>query len=189
MLRMGVGPDTPLVKRTDLPAYEVQKLNTAEASIRQLELSPLATQFLIARLHSGWRLAETNEELDTLTNQLKEPGAKDELKDLYLPVIRKTGDMQLKLNKLDKAKELYQLNISSQSNDSFEKAAAHEGLATAYKQAGDKEGAVRSLETARDIYVRQGNAKSATATEKEISNTKLQRIDTTTRMRTKPQNQ
>lgn len=192
MMRIGAGPDTPIVKRTDLPADEVQTLNAAEASIRQLELSPLATQFLITRLHSGWKLEETNQELDMLTNQLKQPGAKEDLKDLYLPVIRKTGDMQLRRNQLDKAKELYQLNISSQSNDSFEKAAAHEGLATAYKQGGDKEEAVRNLETAKSIYIKQGDTKAAATTEKEIANVKLQRIDNTiprTRMRTQRPNQ
>lgn len=185
MLRIGAGPGTPIVKRADLPADEVLKLNAAEAGIRQLELSPLATQFLITRLHSSWKLEETNQELDTLTIQLKQPGAKDELKDLYLPVLRKTGDMQLKLNRLDKAKDLYQLNISSQANDSFEKAASHEGLATVYKQSGDKEGAVRNFEMARDIYVKQGDTKAATTTEKEITNTKLQRIDNPTLPKTK----
>jgi len=125
MLRLGTGPNTPIVKRTELTPDEVLKLNTAEAGIRQLELSPLATQFVLTRLHSSWKLEETNQELDTLTNQLKQPGAKEELKDLYLPVLRKTGDMQLKLNRFDRAKELYQLNISLQANDSFEKAASH----------------------------------------------------------------
>ena len=185
MLRIGTGPNTPVVKRTDLAPDEVLKLNTAEAGIRQLELSPLATQFVLTRLHSSWKLEETNQELETLTNQLKQPAAKDELKDLYLPVLRKTGDMQLKLNRLDKAKELYQLNISSQANDSFEKAASHEGLATVDRQSGDKESAVRNFEMARDIYLKQGNKKAVTMTEKEIANTKLQRIDKTTLPKTK----
>jgi tetratricopeptide (TPR) repeat protein len=174
-----------MVKRTDLPAEEMLKLNAAETGIRQLELSPLATQFLLTRLHSSWKLEETNQELDTLTIQLKQPGAKEELKDLYLPVIRKTGDMHLKLNRLDKAKELYQLNISSQANDSFEKAASREGMATAYKQGGDKEEAVRNFEMAKEIYVKQGDTRAATKTEKEIANTKLQRIDNTTLPKTK----
>ena len=182
---MGTGPNTPVVKRTELTPDEVLKLNTAEAGIRQLELSPLATQFVLTRLHSGWKLEETNQELDTLTNQLKQPGAKEELKDLYLPVLRKTGDMQLKLNRLDKAKELYQLNISSQANDSFEKAASHEGLATVSKQSGDKEDAVRNFEMARNIYLKQGNTRAVTTTEKEIANTKLQRTDNTTSPKTK----
>lgn len=185
MLRMGTGPDTPIVKRTELAPDEVLKLNAAEAGIRQLELSPLATQFLIIRLHSSWKLEETNQELDTLTIQLKQPGAKEELKDIYLPVLRKTGDMQLKLKRLDKAKELYQLNISSQANDSFEKAASHEGLATVSRQDGDKEGAVRNFEMARDIYIKQGDTKAVKTTEKEIANTKLQRIDNTTLPKTK----
>jgi len=92
--------------------------------------------------------------------------------------------MHLKVNQVDKAKELYQLNISSQANDSFEKAAAHEGLATAYKQGGDQNEAVRNYELARDIYVKQGDTKAATATEKEIANTKIQRVDKTTVPRT-----
>lgn len=189
MLRMGTGPSTPIVKRTELTPDEVLKLNTAEAGIRQLELSPLATQFVLMRLHSSWKLEETDQELNTLTNQLKQPGAKEELKDLYLPVLRKTGDMQLKLNRLDKAKELYQLNISSQANDSFEKAASHEGLATVSKQSGDKEDAVRNFEMAKDIYLKQGNTKAAATTEKEIANTKLGRIDNTTLPKTKMRTQ
>ena len=104
----------------------------------------------------------------------------------YLPVLRKTGDMQqLKLNRFDKAKELYQLNISSQANNSFEKAASHEGLAAVAKQGGDKEGAVRNFEMARDIYVKQGDTKAATRTEKEIANTRLQRVENTTYQRQK----
>lgn len=185
MLRIRPVPNSRIVKRTELSADETLRLNAAEAGIRQLELGPVTTQFLLTRLHSTWRLEETNQELDNLTNQLKQPGAKEELKDLYLPVLRKTGDMQLKLNRLDKAKELYQLNISSQANDSFEKAASHEGLATVSKQGGDNEGAVRNFEMAKDIYVKQGDTRAATRTEREITNTKLQRIDNTTLPKTK----
>jgi hypothetical protein len=47
------------------------------------------------------------------------------------------------------------------------------------------EGAVRNFEMARDIYLKQGNTKAATTTEKEIANTKLERIDNTTLPKTK----
>ena len=178
MLRFENDASIAVVNRIDLPANEAGRLNQAEASIRQLELGPVTTEFLITKLHSGWKLEETNQELDRLTIRLAKPEAKEELKDLYLPVVRKTGDMQLKINKLDKAKELYQLNINSQTSDSTEKAAAHEGLAEAYKQSGDKNEAVRNFEMARDIYVKQGDAKAAAATEKRIVNTRaLQRMD------------
>jgi tetratricopeptide (TPR) repeat protein len=189
MLRIGTGPTTPIVKRTDLPVAEAEQLNRAETSIRQLELSPITTQFLITKLYSGWKLEETNQELDRLTIQLGKPEAKEELQDLYLPVIRKTGDMHLKLNRIGPAKELYQININSQPGDSVEKAAAHAGLAQAYNQAGDKNEAVRNLEMAKQIYVKQGDKKAVAATEKEIANTKLERLANTTIPKTKIRSQ
>lgn len=191
MLRVGTGPTMPIVRKTDLPVVEAEQLNRAEASIRQLDLGPVTTQFLITKLYSGWKLEETNQELDRLTIQLKQPEAKQELQELYVPVIRKTGDMHLKLNRIGEAKDLYQININSQTNNSFEKAAAHEGLAQAYKQGGNKNEAVRNLEVAKDIYVKQGDTKAVAATEKEIANTKLERLDTMpkTRIRSQPPDQ
>ena len=169
MLRAGnTGNPLPVVKRADLPPNEAAQLNQSENSIRQLRLGPVATQFLITKLYSGWKLEETNEELDHLQNQLAKPEAQEELKDLYWPVIRKTGDMQLKINNTGRAKELYELNINSTQPDPIEKAAAHERLGQLYTQSGDQKEAVRNLEKAHEIYVQQGDQKAATATEKQI---------------------
>jgi hypothetical protein len=169
MLRTAnTGNPLPIVKRVDLPANEAAQLNQSENSIRQLQLGPVTTQFLITKLHSGWKLEETGEELDRLQNQLAKPEAQEELKELYLPVIRKTGDMQLKINNTSKARELYELNISSAPPDSIEKAAAHERLGQVYSQSGDQKEAIRNLQKAQEIYVKQGDKKAAAATEKQI---------------------
>jgi tetratricopeptide (TPR) repeat protein len=169
MLRAeNTGNPLPVVKRADLPPNEAAKLNQSENSIRQLQLGPVATQFLITKLHSGWKLEETGEELDRLQNQLAKPEAQEELKELYLPVIRKTGDMQLKINNPGKAKELYELNINSAQPDSIEKAAAHERLGQLYTQSGNQKEAVSNLEKAHEIYLKQGDNKAAAATEKQI---------------------
>jgi hypothetical protein len=173
MLRAeNTGTPLPIVKRVDLPANEAAQLNQSENSIRQLQLGPVTTQFLITKLHSGWKLEETNEELNHLQDQLAKPAAQEELKDLYWPVIRKTGDMQLKINNTSKAKELYQLNINSAEPDSVEKAAAHERLGQVYSQNGDQKEAIRNLEKAQEIYLKGGDKKAAAATEKQIANTR-----------------
>jgi tetratricopeptide (TPR) repeat protein len=169
MLRIAnTGNPLPIVKRADLPANEAAQLNQSENSIRQLQLGPVTTQFLITKLHSGWKLEETGEELDRLQNQLAKPEAQEELKELYLPVVRKTGDMQLKINNTSKARELYELNINSAPPDSIEKAAAHERLGQVYSQSGDQKEAIRNLQKAQEIYVKQGDKKAAAATEKQI---------------------
>jgi hypothetical protein len=165
-----------VVKRADLPANETAQLNQSENGIRQLQLGPVTTQFLITKLHSAWKLEETNEDLDRLQNQLAKPESQEELKDLYLPVIRKTGDMQLKIKNTSKAKELYQLNINSAEPDSIEKAAAQERLGQAYSQSGDQNEAVRNLEKAHEIYLKQGDQKAATATEKQIVTTRALKV-------------
>jgi tetratricopeptide (TPR) repeat protein len=173
MLRAeNTGNPLPVVKRADLPPSEAAKLNQSENSIRQLQLGPVATQFLITKLYSGWKLEETNQELDHLQNQLTKPEAQEELKDLYWPVIRKTGDMQLKINNTGKARELYELNINSEQPDSIEKAAAHERLGQLYTQSGNQKEAVSNLEKAREIYLKDGDQKAATATEKQIITTR-----------------
>lgn len=183
MMRIEAGNNPPVMKKTELSAANAKTLNDAELNIRSLDLGPVTTQFLITKLYSGWKLEETNQELDRLTIQLATPEAKQELQQSYLPVIRKTGDMQRKLNRIDKARELYQKDISSSTDvtDPIEKAAAHARLAEAYKESGDKTEAVRNYEIAKDIYVKQGKTRAAAATEKQIANTQeVKRIDKTT---------
>jgi hypothetical protein len=181
MMRIAAGDNPPVVKKADLSPADAKTLNDAESNIRSLDLGPVTTQFLVTTMYSGWKLEETNHELDRLTIQLATPQAKQELQQSYLPIIRKTGDMQRKVNRIEKAKELYQIDISSSSENPIEKAAAHARLAEAYKESGDKTEAVRNYEIAKDIYVKQGETRAAVATEKQITNTQaIQRTDKTT---------
>jgi tetratricopeptide (TPR) repeat protein len=192
--------NVPPVLRVQLSPQDASALNTAEMQIREMKLGEVTTQFLITNLYSGWKIQEANQELNRLSTLLAKPEAKQELKELYQPVVIKTGDLHLKQSRFQDAEKFYQIGISNlqptdlnQRDTAIEKAAAHQGLATAYKQGGNKEEAVRNLEKARDIYIEQGDTKAVNATEKEISNTKLQRIENVTspktRMRAPPRNQ
>lgn len=171
MMRVTSG-DAPPVRIAELSPADAIALKDAEKGIRALNLGELTTQFLMTNLYSGWKLKETDDELNRLNIQLAKPEAKQELRELYLPVMRKTGDLHLKVNRLEDAKKVYELNLNavSQTNNLNEKAAAHQGLAEVYRQGGDKNQAVHNLEKAKEIYVRKGETESAVATEKQIVN-------------------
>ena len=168
MMRTGAGDDSPTISRANLPANEAATLTQSEANIRNLQLGAITTQFLITKLYSGWRLEETKAELDRLTIQLEKPEAKLELKENYQVVKRKTGDMQLKLNRIDKATDLYRSNLESNTTDPLEKATTRTRLADAYEKSGDQGKAIRTLETAKEDYIRQRETKAAEITDKKI---------------------
>jgi hypothetical protein len=176
MMRVTTG-DT-LIGRAELSPADASALNDAEKRIRELKLGGVTTQFLMTNLYSGWKLQETNQELDRLTIQLANPSAKEELKGLYLPVVRKTGDLHLKVNRVEDAKKLYSINISSASQGSGlnqkaaekEMAAAYTGLAEAEMKTGEDTKAIRNLEKAKDIQLKQGEIKPAEETQKRIVN-------------------
>ena len=176
MMRVTTGD--ALIGRAELSPADASAFNDAEKRIRELRLGAVTTQFLMTNLYSGWKLQETNQELDRLTIQLANPSAKEELKELYLPVVRKTGDHYLKMNRVEDAKKLYSINISSASQESGlnqkvagqEMAAAYTGLAEAEMKTGDNSKEIRSLEKAKDIQLKQGEIKPAEETEKRIVN-------------------
>jgi len=175
MMRRIGAPDTGLiVKKSELSPADAKMLNESETKIRSLGLGQVTTQFLITNLYSNWKLEEANQQLDILSNQLSRPEAKQELKQLYSPITQKTGDMHLRFNRVDDAKKLYLMNLtsSSQTNNLKETAAAHAGLAQAFKQSGDTDQAVQHFEVAKDIYVKQGETRAAATTEKQIVETK-----------------
>lgn len=184
MIRRENASDLPIIPRAELPADETAKLSIAEQGLRNLNLGPVTTQFLITTLYTNWRIKEANQELDKLSSELADPQAKQELQQLYAPALTRTGNMHLKYNRVDDAKKMYQLSLdrSSVDNDPRSRAAAHIGLAQTAEIKGDKTEAVNNLENAKQIYVKQGDQNAATSTDKQIEKTKtLRNIDRTTR--------
>lgn len=173
MMRSGAGENAPTIRKAELPANEAITLAQSEANIRNLHLGPVTTQFLVTKLYSGWKLEETKEELDRLTVELEKPAAKLELKSNYDVVKRKTGDMQLKVNRVDKATELYRSNLESPTADPVEKANTRTRLAEADEKRGEPEKAIRNLEIARDGYIRQQENKAAEITDKKIERLRM----------------
>lgn len=166
--------EMPLISRNELSAEDAATLAGAEKAVRNLNLGPVTTQFLITTLYTNWKIKEANQELDRLSSQLTEPAAKAELQGLYAPAVNRTGNMYFKYNRIDDAKKLYLLNLSrsSISDDSREKAVSHVGLAQTYQREGDKSKAISNFETAKEIYVKQGDSQAAASTERQISNTR-----------------
>ncbi|MFZ0750586.1 MAG: hypothetical protein WAM70_14585 [Pyrinomonadaceae bacterium] len=171
------GSDAP-IKRSELAPGDARDLNAAERSIRELNVGEVTTQFLITQLYSGWKLQETNQELDRLNKQLKDPDAQRELKELYQPIRRKTAEINLNANRVGDAEKLYLKNLKSDSRTSelnptaaeIEKAAAHKGLAETDVKRGKPAEAIRNLEAAKDIYQKQGDTGAVAETEKRIVN-------------------
>lgn len=187
MIRRENASDLPLINRSELPAAEAKALSNAEKGLRDLNLPPVTTQFLVTTLYTNWRIKEANKELDTLTLQLATPEAKEEFKQLYGPAITKTGNMHLKYNRVEDAQKLYLLNLKSSTTaeDPRDRAAVHVGLAQTYELSGKKAEAITNLESARDIYVKQGDSKAAASTEKQIEkNREIRGVDTI--QKTKP---
>ncbi len=174
MIRRENASDLPIINRSELPAAEAAALSDAEKELRGLNLPPVTTQYLITTLYTNWRIKEANKKLDTLTMQLATPDAKQEFKQLYGPAITRTGNMHLKYNRVEDAQKLYLLNLkgSTTADDPRDRAAVHVGLAQTYELSGKKAEAVSNLETARDIYVKQGDSKAAASTEKQIEKTR-----------------
>lgn len=174
MIRRENMQEMPIIARNELPPAEAAALISAEKGLRDLNLPPVTTQFLITTLYTNWRIKEANQELDRLSIQLASPDAKQELQQLYAPVITRTGNMHLKYNRVDDAQKLYLLNLkgSTTAEDPRDRAAAHVGLAQTYQLKGENTEAVSNLESARDIYVKQGNNNAAASTEKQIEKTR-----------------
>ncbi|MGZ5483903.1 MAG: hypothetical protein ACXWID_18245 [Pyrinomonadaceae bacterium] len=177
MVRSAEQNDLPVIPKGELPASEAAALAQAESRLRGLELGPVTTQFLITTLYSNWRLVEADRELEQLSNQLDTPAAKQELQGLYNSVVTRSGNMNMRFNRIGDAKKLYLLGIKTDvpDQDPREKAAAHVGLADTYIKSGSQTDAIKSLEKARDIYVKEGDAQAVSATEKQIQTTRANR--------------
>jgi len=158
------------MKKADLPANELQALNTEETKIRNLGTDEVTTQFLIANLYSSWKLVEANQELDSLSQKLNKPEAAKELNTLYSPMVRKTGDLYLKINQKAAAEKTYLkgLELAPVTNDKQEKAATHVSLGQLYEESGKKEQAVENFQKGKQLYEQQGNVKKAAEVRRAI---------------------
>ncbi len=164
-----------LISRNELPPGELRMLEIQEEKIRNLGADELTTQFLFADLYSSWKLTEATDKVKDLSLKLKEPESRKELKTLYVPLLRKTGDMQIKVNR-NEAEDTYKkaVELAPRFNDSREKAAAHRALAEYYERTGEKEKAVLNLEKSEQIYQRDGETTKAAAARKAIVNIQKQ---------------
>lgn len=169
------GENAPMIKKADLPIQETQALAAAEDNIRKLQLGPVATQFLITRLYSGWKLQETTVELDRLTVELEKPEARAELKQNYRAIKDSTAEIQTAFNRPDKAKAMLNSNLKSDSDDTLEDATTHVRLADAYNRSGDQKEAEKNLEKAKDIYVTHGETKAAEKVNENIRTIRTER--------------
>lgn len=159
------------IKKSELPPVELQTFELQESRIRQLGSDEVTTQFLIADLYSSWKLVEAKEELTNLTLKLNQAGTKDDLQTLYAPMLRKTGDMQLKIMQKEAAEVSYKraVDVEPKLSDSREKAAAHVSLSELYEKTGQKEKAVVNLEKTERLYRIEGDAVKAEAARRAIT--------------------
>lgn len=162
---------TPMMRKTDLPPRERQAFDTSEKRIRTLGADEVTTQYLIANLYSSWKVAEASQEVDKLSQQLKDPEAAKKMNKLYLPMVNRTGDMYLKMDKKGQAEENYKkvVELAPQTKDDEQKAAAHVALGQLYKDSGRKAEAVQNLQQGQQIYEKQGNVKKADETRRAIA--------------------
>ncbi|HEY6233064.1 MAG TPA: tetratricopeptide repeat protein [Pyrinomonadaceae bacterium] len=164
-----------MMRRIDLPPADRQQFERAELQIRQLHTDDVTEQFLIANLYSSWKLTEAKDEVKKLSEQLKDPKAPDKLKQLYLPMVRKTGDLYFKIDQKGEAERNYNkvIELAPKVKDEKETAAAHSSLGQLYETTGQKEAAVKNLEKATVIYDKEGDTQKATQVRRTI--TKVQK--------------
>jgi len=175
----GSTPRTEVLMRKDLPPEQAIAFNEQESRIERLELSDTSKQFLKANLYSWWKLKEASNELQTLTEKLDKPEAKHELKQVYAPIMRKTGDLFVEVNQKERALDRYQKTIelppdTTANTDSAikEKAAAHTRIAEIYAEKGNKNEAVANLDTAKRMYVRTGETQKAAEADRKMAKIK-----------------
>jgi tetratricopeptide (TPR) repeat protein len=158
------GETRVMMRRIDLPSGERQKFETAELRIRKLGADEVTEQFLIANLYSSWKLTEANDEVEKLSVKLKNHEAQQKLGALYVPLVRKTGDLYFKIDQKVKAERSYTkaIEIAPAQSDEREKAAAHSSLGQLYETTGRKKAAVENLQKATTIYEKEGETQKAT---------------------------
>ena len=154
----------------ELPADERQQLRTSETQIRALGADETVTQFLIANLYSSWKVKEAKVEVDKLSNKLREPQASQKLRLLYLPMVKKNGDLYNKLGDKPQAEQIYRnLTESKEPGDQQTKAAAHVSLGQIYIQDGRKQEAIQSLQKGQKLYEVEGDRGKAENVRKSIN--------------------
>ncbi|MDX6613349.1 MAG: hypothetical protein QOD75_2535 [Blastocatellia bacterium] len=158
------------IRKSELPPGELKTLEVQEAKIRRLGADQVTTQFLITDLYSSWKLVEAKDELKGLTKKLDSAEAKQDLKTLYLPMLRRTGDMQLKVGVKEAAEKTYlkAVDLAPQTASPREKADAHVTLGQFYEKTGQKDKAVANLEKGEQLYRIQGDTTKATAARETI---------------------
>lgn len=159
-----------MMEKRNLPPGERLIFEESEKKIRQLGADQVVTQFLIANLYSSWKLKEANEEVDKLQLQLKDPEAPQKLNLLYLPMVRKTGDLYLKIDKKVEAERNYKqvVDLAPRKRDEKEEAAANVSLGQLYEKTGQKEAAAEKLNKATVLYEKQGDVQKATQTRRAM---------------------
>lgn len=164
------------IKKGELPSGELQTLELQETRIRNLGANEVTTKFLMADLYSSWKLTEAKDELKDLSQDLDKPETRKELKMLYLPMLRKTGDMQLTIKQQDQAEDTYlkAIELGSKSRDPREKADAHVSLGELYERNGQKEKAVTNFKLGQKLYEKGGDSQKAAATRQAIVNIQRQ---------------
>jgi len=166
----GDGPRV-MMRRMQLPPDERQKFDGAELKIRQLGTDDVTQQFLIANLYSSWKVDEARDEVKKLSQKLREPKTPDQLKQLYLPMVRKTGDLYFKIDQRAEAERSYNkvIELAPKVKDEKEQAAAHSSLGQLYETTGQKKAAVKNLEKATEIYDREGETQKATQARRALT--------------------
>jgi len=91
------------ISKSELPPSELKIFQLQETRIRDLGANEVTTQFLIADLYSSWKLVEAKDEVNNLSWKLAKPETKEELKMLYAPMWRRTGDLQLMIKQQPEA--------------------------------------------------------------------------------------
>ncbi len=160
---------TAMVKIAELPPDQLQLLRNSESQIRALEADDVTTQFLIANLYSSWKVKEANQEVDKLSEKLRDPQAPQKLDTLYWPMLKKNADLYKKLDDKGQAEQTYKkLTEVAVPTDQQTKADAHVSLGLLYKETGRKEEAVQNLQKGKQLYEAQGNQKKAEDVRKTI---------------------
>jgi hypothetical protein len=170
-----------MVAKRELGRDEARLLEEQERRIAALDLGETTARFLRSNLYVNWKLEEAAGEVEALSKRLDRPEARRELREIYAPFVRKTGDLFRRLNKPDRAIDRYKkatgvapprprtgADPAAAAEAAREKARAHTSLADVYVESGKPRQAVDSLSRAREIYRAQGDAEKAAETDRAI---------------------
>jgi tetratricopeptide (TPR) repeat protein len=170
-------PDTGevrvMMRRTELPDKERAEFDMAEMRIRKIGADEVTEQFLIANLYSSWKLKEASGEVEKLSIKLQDAAAQEKLGNIYVPMLRRTGDLYFKIDEKLKAEKSYNEVIDLGPANEKEKAAAHTSLGQLYETTGRKEAAVENLQKATTLYEKEGETQKASRIRSAIN--KVQR--------------